>query len=50
MPFPTENVKRKFLAWMRARELQFKNMLLKLEEEVTAVVTRAGTDVSETQF
>ena len=34
---------------MRERLLQFKNMLVKPVEEVTAVVTNAGTDASELQ-
>jgi hypothetical protein len=39
----TEKVNLKLDAWMRDRELQFLNMLVKVPDEETAVRTRAGT-------
>ena len=49
MQLATEKVKLKSSAWMRARELQLLNIPEKPELLVTAVVTKAGTVVSEEQ-
>jgi len=46
----TENVYRKFLASIRAKLLQPVNIKLKFVLDVTAVVTKAGTDVREVQL
>ena len=50
MQFATVNVKRKSVASMRARLLQLRNILVKSDEEIAAVVTSAGTAVSAKQF
>ena len=50
LQFATEKVNLKSLALMRARLLQFPNMDVKFELDVTAVVTNAGTDAKEPQL
>ena len=46
----TAKLNLKFLAWIRARELQVPNKVEKFDVLVTAVVTRAGISVSEKQL